>query len=264
MAATFDTGREPAFRPVGNDPQMLRRVARTAGEREPEVGGEAADDAREGGQGGHDIRKIDAWRGIGGNLDVCGLAAIGRLQDIGDEAGLPGLVPGGGDGEAAEAKPWPGPIDGRGGSVRVEYDSHGRKRYFAGEQFFISRFKHQAHQRFSVEHAPAGQAGITTAVCMMNASGRARKSRTARSFVLGLRTGTESGDRFRFQVSACREEATALRPERGLGAIGDTDPLEDVGEVGFHRLFADSQRATDLRVGHAASQEEENLGLTRG
>src|SRR3954469_23410015 len=55
----------------------------------------------------------------------------------------------------------------------------------------------------------------------------------------------------------------ASRPQRGLGAVGDADALEDAGEVGLDRLLGDAEAAGDLLVRQALGQQAEHLLLAR-
>ena len=62
------------------------------------------------------------------------------------------------------------------------------------------------------------------------------------------------------RVSAGRVEVLA-RPERGLGPVGDAEPLKDARQVGFHGPFCDAEAAGDLLVGEAIADELEHLAF---
>src|SRR5947209_8015928 len=59
-------------------------------------------------------------------------------------------------------------------------------------------------------------------------------------------------------------DALALRPERGLGAVGHADLAEDAGQMGLDRLLADLQTAGDELVREPLEQEGEDLQLAAG
>src|SRR5205823_10329243 len=59
-------------------------------------------------------------------------------------------------------------------------------------------------------------------------------------------------------------DAVALGPERGLRAVADADPLEDVREVGLDGLLADLQAARDQLVRQARADQAQHLELAVG
>jgi hypothetical protein len=56
-------------------------------------------------------------------------------------------------------------------------------------------------------------------------------------------------------------QAVALRPEGGLGAVGDPDALEDAGQVGLDGAFGDAQVAGDLLVGQPVGDQGQDLAF---
>ena len=66
-------------------------------------------------------------------------------------------------------------------------------------------------------------------------------------------TGSQSGG------SRCSH-----RPERGLGPVGDAEPLKDARQVGFHGAFCDAELAGDLLVGEAIADELEHFAFAVG
>ena len=75
-------------------------------------------------------------------------------------------------------------------------------------------------------------------------------SRTIRTFEPGVGWVTPSGD-IRPVVGSADSEVVALGPERGLRAVGDTDPLEDRGQVGLDGALGDAETTGDLFVDEA-------------
>jgi hypothetical protein len=80
----------------------------------------------------------------------------------------------------------------------------------------------------------------------------------------GFTTGRWTRDLPSWAGTSPAEDAVAVCPQGGLGAILHPDPLEEVGQVTLHRLLADAELAGDLLVRVARDHQLEHVALARG